>query len=137
MTTKLRRFVGVTIVQPVEVATHLRQLTDPRLLPTRCRLFRRSRVLVVAEVDHMVAVVAIDKSLECLSEKLVNHRIHLWFKIGGPIRLPADLKIWYILHSHISLLITSFDDCFSGEGETGQEMLTLKRGAIGRLRTYP
>jgi hypothetical protein len=32
-----------------------------------------------------------DKDLECLSEKLLNHRIHLWFKIGGPIRLPATI----------------------------------------------
>ncbi|MGC2424608.1 MAG: hypothetical protein WA666_09670 [Nitrospirota bacterium] len=28
------------------MATHLRKLTDPRLLLTRCRLFRHSRVLV-------------------------------------------------------------------------------------------
>ena len=46
-----RRFAAVTIVQPVEVATHLRELTDPRLLPTRCRLFRRGRVLVAR--DHV------------------------------------------------------------------------------------
>ena len=56
LATKWRRFAAVTIVQPVEVATHLRMLTDPRLLPTRCRLFRR--VAAVAAV--MVAAVAGD-----------------------------------------------------------------------------
>lgn len=40
------RIAAVTIVQLVEVATHLRELTDQPLLPTRCHLFRRSRVLV-------------------------------------------------------------------------------------------
>ena len=73
--------------QGVAAATHLRQLTNPRLLPTRCRLFRRGRVLVAR--DHVE--VRPDKDLECLSEKLLNHRIHLWFKIGGPIRLPATI----------------------------------------------
>jgi hypothetical protein len=46
VTTKWHRIAVVIIVQPVEVATHLHELTDPRLLPTRCRLFRRIRVLV-------------------------------------------------------------------------------------------
>jgi len=74
MATKWRRFAGVTIVQPVEeVATHLRELTDLRLLPTRCRLFRRSRVLVAR--DHVE--VRPDKDLECLSGKLLNHLNHL------------------------------------------------------------
>ena len=52
MTTKWRRFAVVIIVQPVEVATHLRMLTDPHRLPTRCRLFRRIRVLVAH--DHVL-----------------------------------------------------------------------------------
>jgi hypothetical protein len=43
--------VQMSIVQPVEVATKLRELTDPRPLPARCRLFRRSRVLVAR--DHV------------------------------------------------------------------------------------
>ncbi len=49
--TMWRRFAAVTIaikatiVQPVEVVT-LRELTDLRLLPTRCRLSRRGRVLI-------------------------------------------------------------------------------------------
>jgi hypothetical protein len=45
------RFAAVTIVQTVVVVTHLRILTDPRLHPTRCRLFRRIRVLVAR--DHI------------------------------------------------------------------------------------
>jgi hypothetical protein len=51
LTTEWPRFAAVTIVQPVEVATHLREPTDPRLLPTRCRLSRRGRVLVAR--DHV------------------------------------------------------------------------------------
>ncbi len=51
-TTRLRRFEAVTeavtIVQPMKAATNLRELTDQRLLLTRCRLFRHSRVLVAA-----------------------------------------------------------------------------------------
>jgi len=50
LATTWRRIVAVTIV-PVEVATDLLELTDPRLLPTRCRLFRRGRVLVA--LDHV------------------------------------------------------------------------------------
>jgi hypothetical protein len=45
LATKWRRIAVVIIVQPVEVAT-LQELIDPRLLHTRCRLFRRIRVLV-------------------------------------------------------------------------------------------
>ena len=52
LATKWRRIAAVIIVQPVEVATHLRVLTDPRLLPTRRRLFRRIRVLVAH--DHVL-----------------------------------------------------------------------------------
>ena len=72
LTTKWRRFAVVIIVQPVEVATHLRMLTDPRLLPTQRRLFRRIRVLVAR--DHVEWP---DKDLECLSGKLLNHLNHL------------------------------------------------------------
>ncbi|MGO9952383.1 MAG: hypothetical protein ACLPN1_09250 [Dissulfurispiraceae bacterium] len=35
-----------TITRHLEVVTNIRELTDQRLLPMRCRLFRRSRVLV-------------------------------------------------------------------------------------------
>ena len=69
MATKWRRFEAVTIVQPVEVATHLRTLTDPRPLPTRCRLFRRIRVLVAREYIELRS----NKYLECLSGKLLNN----------------------------------------------------------------
>jgi hypothetical protein len=51
LATKWRRIAAVIIVQPVEVATHLRMLIDPRLLPTQRRLFRRIRVLVAR--DHV------------------------------------------------------------------------------------
>jgi hypothetical protein len=57
LATTWRRFAGVTIVQPVEVATHLSMLTDPRLFPTRRRLSPRSRVLLVV---NMVAVGMVD-----------------------------------------------------------------------------
>ena len=70
LATKWRRIAVVIIVQPVEVATHLRVLTDPRLLPTQRRLFRRIRVLVVVR-DHVE--VWLDKYLSCLSGKLLNH----------------------------------------------------------------
>ena len=73
MATKWHRFVVVTIVQPEEVATHLRTLTDPRQLPTRCRLCRRERVLVGR--DHIE--LRSNKYLECLSGKLLNHLNHL------------------------------------------------------------
>jgi len=42
-------FATVPIVQTVEVATHLRMLTGPRLRLTRCRLFRRVRVLAARD----------------------------------------------------------------------------------------
>ena len=42
-------FATAPIVQTVEVATHLRMLTGPRLRLTRCRLFRRVRVLVARD----------------------------------------------------------------------------------------
>jgi len=69
LATTWRRIAAVTIVQPVEVAMHLRALTKPRLLPGRFRLFRRSRVRVAR--DHVE--VRPDKDLECLSLKLLNH----------------------------------------------------------------
>ena len=71
--TKWRRFAAVTIVHPVEVANHLRELTDPRMLPTRCRLFQRGRVLAA----HHHVEVRPDKDLECLSGKLLNHLNHI------------------------------------------------------------
>jgi hypothetical protein len=80
LATKWRRFAAATIVQPVAVATHLRILTDPLLLPTRRRLFRRGRVLVVAEVDPIVAEVTIDKNFECLSGNLLDRLNHLFPK---------------------------------------------------------
>src|ERR1035437_2161943 len=43
------RFATAPIVQTVVVATHPRTLTDPRLHPTRYRLFRRVRVLVARD----------------------------------------------------------------------------------------
>jgi hypothetical protein len=60
LATKWHLFAAVTIVQPVAVPMHLRELIDPRLLPTRSRLFRRSRIRVEAEesmVEEEVVVV--------------------------------------------------------------------------------
>ena len=55
LTTKWRRFAAVTaavtIVQPMKAATNLRELTEPRLLPTRCRLFRQRRALVAVAAE--------------------------------------------------------------------------------------
>jgi len=56
LTTTWRRFAAVTIVTKVNViqpegVAMLRQLTDPRLLPTRFHLFRRGLVLVAR--DHI------------------------------------------------------------------------------------
>jgi|GEM_PF-1140744 len=58
LATKWRRIAVVIIVQPVEVAT-LQELTDPRLLHTRCRLFRHIRVPVVRVPVVRVPVVRI------------------------------------------------------------------------------
>jgi hypothetical protein len=80
-TTKWRRIAVVIIVQPVEAAMHLRELTDPRLLPAQCRLFRRIRVLVarvlVARIpvarDHIEVHRAVcGKYIEYLSGKVLN-----------------------------------------------------------------
>jgi hypothetical protein len=94
LVTKWRRFAAVTIVQPAEVVTtHLRTLTDPHLLPARCRLFHRGRVLMVSRsrilMVHRSRVLAVrrsrvlmardhaevqpDKDLACLSGKLLNN----------------------------------------------------------------
>jgi hypothetical protein len=56
-----RRFaVAVIIVLSVEAATNLRMLIDPRLLPARCRLFRRMVAAdVAADVVAAVALVAV------------------------------------------------------------------------------
>ena len=59
MATKWRRFAAVTIVQPMEMAAHLRTLTDPHLLPIRFRLFHRGLVPVAR--DHIE--VRLDKLL--------------------------------------------------------------------------
>ena len=80
--TTWRRIEVVTIAQPVEVATHLRELTDQRLLPTRCRPSRRSRVL--AARDHVEA--RPDKNLDCLSGKLLNHLNHLQRHVVPSVR---------------------------------------------------
>jgi hypothetical protein len=88
LATKWRRIAVVIIVQPVEAATHLRMLTDPRLLPTRRRLFRRIRVLVVRNhvlvvrnhvlvVRDHVEVQSSDKDIECLFENRLNHLNHM------------------------------------------------------------
>ena len=88
LATMWRRSAAVTIAQSVEVAAHLRQLTDPRLLPARCRLFHRSRVLVAR--DHVKC--SPENDLACLFEKLLNHLNHLWFKIGGPFARQLPFK---------------------------------------------
>jgi hypothetical protein len=55
LATMWRRFaVAVSIVHPVETATHLRMLIEPRLLPVRCRLFRR-----MAAADVVVGMVVV------------------------------------------------------------------------------
>ena len=70
LATKWRRIAVVIIVQPVEVAT-LQELTDPRLLHTRCRLFRHIRVPVVR--DHIeVHRRVYGKYIEYLSGKLLG-----------------------------------------------------------------
>ena len=57
LTTKWRRIAAVTtateavnIVQQVKATN--RELTDPRLFPARCRLFRHSRVLVAVAAEE-------------------------------------------------------------------------------------
>ena len=53
----------VTIIQPVTVVTHLREHTEPHLLPTRCRLFHRNRVQVAHD---LVAHILVDYDhVEC------------------------------------------------------------------------
>jgi len=61
LATKWRPIAAVTIVQPVAVATHLRELSNLRLLLTRCRLFRRMAVAVAAVV---VAADDVNRSLK-------------------------------------------------------------------------
>jgi hypothetical protein len=51
LTTGWRHSAAEAIVQTVKGATDLRMLTEPRLLPTRCRPFRQVRVPVVVR-DH-------------------------------------------------------------------------------------
>lgn len=90
VTTKWRRIAVVIIVGPVEMDT-LRELTNPRLLPARCRLFRRMRVpaaripaarilvarILVARIlvdrDHIEVHRAVcGKYIEYLSGKVLN-----------------------------------------------------------------
>jgi len=80
LATKWRRIAVVIIVQPVEVAT-LQELTDPRLLHTRCRLFRHIRVPVVRVPVVRIPVVrdhievhrrVYGKYIEYLSGKLLG-----------------------------------------------------------------
>jgi hypothetical protein len=49
LATEWGRFAAVTIVQTVVVVARPRMLTNPRLHPTRCRLFRRVRALVAPD----------------------------------------------------------------------------------------
>jgi len=48
MATTWRRIAAVTIIQKGDVATHLHELTDLRLLPARFHLFHHGRVLVAS-----------------------------------------------------------------------------------------
>ena len=57
LATRWRRIAAVAIVHPVEAATHLRMPIDPRLLPARCRLFRRMVAAGVVVVAVAVAAV--------------------------------------------------------------------------------
>ena len=81
--------------QGVAAATHLRQLTNPRLLPTRCRLFRRGHVLVVRRSRVLMArdhvEVRPDKDLECLSGKLLDHLNHLFPRENNFSMLSQDI----------------------------------------------
>ena len=63
LATTWRRFAAVTIAHPMEADTHLRMLIDPRLLPARCRLFRRM-VAVAAAVVVAVVVGDISRALK-------------------------------------------------------------------------
>jgi hypothetical protein len=76
LATMWRHFAAVTIIQPAAVAAHLLTLTDPHLLLTRCRLFRRGHVLVVRRSRVLMArdhvEVRPDKDIECLSGKFLD-----------------------------------------------------------------
>jgi hypothetical protein len=54
LATMWRLITAETIAQSVEAATHLHMLIDPPLLPARCRLFRRHRVLVARDRVDMI-----------------------------------------------------------------------------------
>ena len=69
MVTTWRRFAAVTIVKPAEVPT----LTDPLLLPTQRRLYRRMVVAGMVVVAANDVELWPDKGLECLYGKLFNH----------------------------------------------------------------
>jgi hypothetical protein len=61
LATTWRRFAAKAVVHMVAAATHLHHLIDPRLLPARCRLFRRMAVAVAAVV---VAADDVNRSLK-------------------------------------------------------------------------
>jgi hypothetical protein len=77
LATKWHPIAAVTIVQPVAVSTHLRELTNLRLLLTRCRLFRRSRIRSRALAARDLIEVRPDKNRECLSGTRLNHANHV------------------------------------------------------------
>ena len=57
LATMWRRIAAaVIIVLSVEAAKHLRMLIDPRLLPARCRLFRR---MAAADVEVVASVMVV------------------------------------------------------------------------------
>ncbi len=67
------RPIAVVSIVKLEKAATLRKLTDPRLLPAQCRLFRRNRVLVARILvarDHIE--VRPGNDFESLSGKLLN-----------------------------------------------------------------
>ena len=61
LATRWRHFAAVTIIvrQVEAAATNLRLLIDPRLLPARCRLYRRMAVAVAVAVAVVVVVVVV------------------------------------------------------------------------------
>jgi hypothetical protein len=85
-----RRFAEVPIVEQEKA---VRMLIDPRLLHTRCRLFRRMVVVVVVAV--MVAVEAVDGVKSCVSEHghVAGHRFFIVTDVSVIIeRLTAGFR---------------------------------------------
>ena len=75
------RTAAVTIAQTFEVATHLCEHTDPRLLPTLSRLFRRARVPVVEIEKDTWSFTFLSK----ISEDML---IYLWIRYEPILPLP-------------------------------------------------